>query len=351
MAHRALRPSLAALSISLSLSLVPSLARAQPPAVAPPAVAPPAVVPPSQPPEPRVQPPVVIGEHTCHVSEHAGIDDADARTTTDLVCGELAALEAIGGIYDVRFGKLGTRVLLSVTKRATGANRRMLIQSFEEVPVAAHRLVAALVEHKSVEGTQNIDNVIASESRQPTNKSLAISTEFGLVGVTAVGVAPNASAGAMAGVMLRNSHLSFGSHVRGGGAGSSSNKLVFAGIDLGVRYHLSDAASAPFVGGGVTLAYLKIARDPVGPPPGTSGWATSITTDLSPSGSGFGAYLEGGVELLRSSRVGAALSLRVDAPFYVLEAQGTLGSGLTAKPASVSRYVVPVSLNLGFAFR
>ena len=279
--------------------------------------------------------PIVAGDYTCVVGEHAGIDDADARTTADLLCGELEAQKAAGGVYEIHFGKLGSRVLLGIDERATKASRRVLIQSFEEVPIAARRLVSALVTHKSLEETQNVDNVVASESRKPEAKKIATSVELGLVGATAAGVDPSTSAGFALGLMFR-----------------SARTLVFDSFDVGARYHSSDADTALFVGGGVALSYLKVSRDLVPAPPSGSygdyyGSGRSVL-DISPSGSGFGAFVEGGIETMRSSRAGAVLSLRADAPFFLLK-RGEAEA--TATRESVSRYVVPLSCNVGFRFQ
>jgi hypothetical protein len=93
---------------------------------------------------------------------------------------------------------------------------------------------------------------------------------------------------------------------------------------------------------------MKVNRDPVGVRPDRYGYAGS-SVDLSPSGSGFGAYVEGGLELLRSSRAGAAVGLRCDAPFYALTKDAALDTA-TQRYVHVARYVVPISLELGFRF-
>ena len=91
----------------------------------------------------------VAGGYTCVVGEHAGVENDDARTTADVICHGLAAHSAHPGAYDIRLGKLGGKILLVLTERATGAERRVFIQGVEEVPVASERLIAALVENKS----------------------------------------------------------------------------------------------------------------------------------------------------------------------------------------------------------
>jgi hypothetical protein len=285
------------------------------------------------------QPPIVAGPHTCFVAEHAGIDEADARTTTDLVCSELGLVGAPPGTYDVRFGKLGARILLGVSARSGGEDRRMLVQSIDEVPVAVRRLVAALVSQRTVEQTQNVDNVVDSDSRKTKAKSVAAAGYFGLVGMIGAGVTTGGSGGFDLGLLFRVKRLTLGGNLRAGGIGSGDDKLGFVGADMIGRYHFDDGDTSPFVGGGLGLAYL-FANGPI---------------DL--QASGFDAHLEVGLELFRSSRVGALVSIRADAPFFALT-----GSSRPSDPypyyedshtpvTTKTAYVVPISLNAGFSFR
>jgi hypothetical protein len=111
-------------------------------------------------------------------------------------------------------------------------------------------------------------------------------------------------------------------HGRAGGIGSGDQKMGLASLDVGGRLYLTSGELAPFVGAGLGLSYFQIHRE--GEP--------------SPDGSGFGAFGEVGVELLRTHSVAMGAFLRGDAPFYSLEA------------AHVKTYVVPVSLNLALLF-
>jgi len=282
----------------------------------------------------------VTSGYTCHVGEHEGFDDADARTSTDLFCGELVAHRAPRGDYDVRFGKLGSRVLFSARELTSGEERRVLIQSIEEVPLAAGRLVEALAEKKTVAETQSVDNVVSGESRKPKTKSGSVGVYLGLVGMTALATAPSASAG-----------FDLGVGFRAGGLGSGSHKLGFVGLDFGARYYLGDGDVAPFFGGGVGISYLSANGE-------EPSWAND---DKSPDGSGFGANLEGGIEIFRSSSAAASLSLRADLPFYALKGSWkngpsygaySYGANYNPPPSSIPEfYAVPLSLDVGFTFR
>ena len=295
--------------------------------------------------------PIVTSGYTCHVGEHEGFDDADARTSTDLFCGELVSHRAPRGEYEVRFGKPGSRVLFSARERTSGEERRVLIQSIEEVPVAAARLVDALAEKKTVADTQSVDNVVAAESRKPRTKSGSVGVHLGLVGMTALATTPSASAGFQLGVEFRTGRALLGGTFRAGGLGSGTHKLGFVGLDLGARYYLGDGDVAGFFGGGVGVSYLRANGE-------EPSWAGG---DGSPDGSGFGADLEGGIEIFRTSSTAASLSLRADLPFYALKgswqngpAYGSYSYGASYNPPPGTNrtfYAVPLSLNVGFTFR
>jgi len=296
-------------------------------------------------------PPIVVSGYTCHVGEHEGFDDADARTSTDLFCGELVSHHAPRGEYDVRFGKLGSRVLFSARERTNGEERRVLIQSIEEVPLAAGRLVEALAEKKTVAETQSVDNVVSSESRKPRTKSGSVGVYLGLVGMTALATAPGASAGFDLGVGFRTGRAMLGGTFRAGGLGSGTHKLGFVSLDFGARYYLGDGDVAPFFGGGIGISYLRANGE-------EPSWAGD---ESSPDGSGFGADLEGGIEIFRSSSTAASLSLRADLPFYALKGSwsngpsyGSYSYGASYNPppgTNRALYTVPLSLNVGFTFR
>ena len=308
-----------------------------------------AEVPARPPPAPTVIAPIVLGDYTCHVGDHDGFDDADARTSADLFCGELASHHATMGVYDVRFGKLGSRVLFSARQRASGEERRVLLQSIEEVPVAAARLVEAIAEKQSVAETQNVDNVLSTESRKPKAKSGSVGVYFGLVGMTALAMTPSASGGFELGIGFRTGRAMIGGNFRAGGIGSGDHKLGFVSLDFGGRYYLSDSDTAGFLGGGLGVSYLHATGE-------EPGWA-----DESPVGSGFGANLQGGIALFRSSSTAASISLRADLPFFALKGEWrggpaygnySYGSNYNPPPKTTTAfYAVPLSLNFGFTFR
>jgi hypothetical protein len=326
----------ATFAASLAFSLVGTAALAQEPA---PPLPPPAAPPMVAESAPREDTLTVAGGYTCVVGEHAGIDRDDARTSADVLCHALAAHGAHPGVYDIRIGKLGGKLLLVVTERATNDERRVFIQGVEEVPVASERLVAGLVEHKSLEQTESVDNVVSSESRTPKQKTVQPGVILGLTGQSAVGGPTTASGGIEIDMQFRLKSLALLGQGRAGGIGSSDNKLGYASLGVGVRYFLTDSDVAPFIGGGLMFAYFQANE------------GNSPAFD----GSGFGAYGELGLAFMRSSHVGGVVNLRADVPmFSLVQSAGDTYDYATSsynQTATSSMYLVPLSLNVGLSFQ
>jgi hypothetical protein len=321
----------AAFAASLAFSLVATGALAQ---EAPPPLPPPAAPPMAAESAPREDSLTVAGGYTCVVGEHAGIDRDDARTSADVICHALASHGAHPGVYDIRIGKLGGKLLLVLTERATNDERRLFIQGVDEVPVASDRIVTALVEHKSTEQTESVDNVVSSESTTPKQKKVVPGVILALTGQSAVGSPTTASGGIEIDMQFRLKNLALLGQGRAGGIGSADNKLGYASLGTGLRYFLSDSDVAPFIGAGLMFAYFQA----------NEGNAPAF------DGSGFGAYGELGVAFMRSSHVGGVVDLRADLPMFSLTQSA--GEDNYGNPiATSSMYLVPISLNVGLSFQ
>jgi len=203
------------------------------------------------------------------------------------------------------------------------------------VPVAGDRLVAAIVENKPIEETQNVDNVVSSESVTPKQKTVMPGVILGLTGQSAIGTPTTMSAGVEVDMQFRLHNLALLGQGRAGGIGSADNTLGYGSLGLGARYFLSDADTAPFIGGGLMFAYFQ----------------ANEGNGNNANGSGFGSYGEVGLAFMRSSHVGGVVNLRIDLPTFKLDQSSqydyTTGTNL---PAS-SVYVAPLSLNVGLAFQ
>lgn len=303
------------------------------PAPAPPASVAPAPVAAAAAPSPSATPITA----TCSLGVHDGIDPAEAHTAADVLCHELARQGATNAQHEIRMGKLGGKVLVTLAARngQTYDERRAFVAGMEEISVAAPRLVSSLVEGKSVADTRDVDNVLTAEQRQAKVQRGQMGFDGAIFGMTGMGADSGSAAGLDLGLLYRAGSFGLGAHGRAGGIGSSDTKLGSASLDIGGRYYLTNSDFAPFAGGGVALSYFQLNRE--------------RNSDL--KGSGLGAYAQVGAEMFRTHHMALAVSLRLDMPFY--ELQGSTYVYSQTGPGSRvedSRYVMPLSLNVGFVF-
>jgi hypothetical protein len=267
----------------------------------------------------------------CALGMHAGLDEADAITAADIVCHEIVR-QGGGGNFEVRLGKLGAQVQLTVATAASPQGtvaydeRRILMTGLPEISIAAPRVVSALLEKRAVAATETSDNLLQSETRRPLVKNGHLGLDAGLLIASSVGATSGLAPGFNLGIRYRTERYGIGGELRHAGGGETSSTLRTTAIGLGARYFLSAADTAPFAGGGVGMSHIGVER---------SG-GTSV------SGTGASVYLEAGAEFFRTHRVGMSASLRADAPLFVAKASGSAAEG--------DAYVIPVSLQVGMQF-
>ena len=102
-------------------------------------------------------------------------------------------------------------------------------------------------------------------------------------------------------------------------------------MDVGTRYYFTDDDIAPFAGGGLSFANFSVSQ----------------TGGESYTGSGPAAYGEVGVGFLRSSFVGAIVSVRADVPMFSLNQNSFDDFTASGLETTRSRFVIPLSLNVG----
>jgi hypothetical protein len=246
----------------------------------------------------------------------------------------------LAGEYEVRFGKLGSTLIVTLVQRSTGTERQVVISGMDEMLVAAPRLVAELTKSTSAGVSPSVDNVTAPETRTSLHKATSAGFSMGLLGATAVGVDPGFSGGVSLHLGFRMGQAGVALDGRAGGIGSGDNKLVLTDVGVGGRYYITNADMTPFVAGGVALSYFGADRG----------------NNPALSGSGLGAYAEIGFEGFRTSRTGFIASVRADFPFFSLNSSNDglyyynyTGTAVTPPP-TVSTYVVPVTLDVGIVF-
>jgi hypothetical protein len=322
----------------MALATNPALAAGRPKALASTSnvVVEPAIPPASQPVNAPASAPTATSvsgssRYSCVLGEHGGVDDDEARTGVDVVCAELAKQRAPEGEYEIRFGKLGSRQIFTLVQRSTGEERQLAITGMDEILVAAPRVVTALSKSSNVAATSDVANVTQSEARTPPLKPAAKSFTMGIAGTTAAGVDFGLSGGVSMRLAFRFAQTAVVMDGRAGGIGSGDNELGYADVGVGGRYYLSNEDVSPFVAGGLALSYFQANRG---------------NGEITLSGSGLGAYAEVGVELFRTTRNGFVALLRADFPTFSLKGTEYEFNG----PVSDSRYVVPLSLDIGLVF-
>jgi hypothetical protein len=288
----------------------------------------------------------------CRLSDHTGIDDADATTAGRLVCAELAHAgdNASGVRYRVSLGTLGSLIILSVAREgeapgSTADSREMTLHGIEEVAVAAPRIASSIVHGTPLPDTQTVDNLVGQETREPKTKPGKLHFALGLNGTFApfdqgLSVAP----GGLLDLHYEMSQFEFGGSLRFGG-GSSSNTsptAAFFEASLGGRYFSSDRDVSPYIGGGLSWSFFNLNV----PSSGFDG-----------NNSGLGAYIDGGIELMRTHHAHLAMGVRVDVPFFALNNsntyEGGFSNGTTTAQSPVAPqtiYYVPVSLEARLTF-
>jgi hypothetical protein len=281
----------------------------------------------------------------CALGDHSGVDQADANTIRELVAHDLASHRAPSGSYEVRMGKLGSRVLLVLEHRTEAGidERHTLISGVEEAPIAAPRLVDAMVTGKALEDTATVSTVLTAEARSSVQKQGHAGFAGGIIGVTPAGMGTGVAAGAELGMIYEADRFALSAHGRlAGGASSSDSSFMYFNLGVGARYFITDGDLAPYVGGGTGFsAYNASTGNGSSYPTGTDqyGYTTYGSNSFNGSGSGMNVYGEVGVEAFRTHRVGMIAGLRADAPLFALS------------DGSNHRYIVPVSLNVGMVFK
>jgi hypothetical protein len=223
--------------------------------------------------------------------------------------------------------------------------RRTLIAGVEEVPVAAPRLIDALVSGKPLDDTQNANNVLTAESRTPTLKNGRMGFAGGIIGATPLTMSSGFAAGGELGIIYEAEHFALTGHGRlASGSSGGQSQFTYFNLGIGARYFVTDGDIAPYVGGGAGFSVYSMN------PTGTAGNGTYDDTTQSyvpgaPSynASGMNLYGEVGLEAFRTHRAAMLLGARLDAPLFAVSS--TDGNTTTTK------YAMPVSLTVGLIFK
>ncbi|MDP9149776.1 MAG: hypothetical protein M3O36_07560, partial [Myxococcota bacterium] len=312
--------------------------------------------------EPLPSQAVVVSVPPCRLAEHAGVAEADAATAAQLVCADLAHAGASSDArYRVSLGKLGSAIILSVAREgdslgSTVDSREMRLQGIEEVSVAGPRIAESIVRGTPLKETEKVDNLVGDETRQPKNKPGKTHFAIGLLGMFPPldhGLGP--AAGGILDVHYETASFELGGSMRfgGGSFNDSSPKIAFFLAGVGGRYFLTETDASPYLGGGLAGGHLDLTLP-----------TTASGGRFSGNNSGLSAYIEAGVQILRTNHAHLALGARLDLPFYALNnnsgypgysypppPNNPAGYGSApANPGPNSIYYAPLSIEMRLTF-
>ena len=291
----------------------------------------------------------------CGLKLSTGIAQADAETAAGLLCDELRKESGGRGAFDLRLATLGKAVLVTATRADSRFSVTIQLAGVEELPVAAGRVARALVQGQPFSKTERVDNLIASETREPLSKKGSVKFSLGVAHIESPGHGGRGS-GFGLGLAYTAPRFALPADMRFGWDDTEygGKQLSLFSLSVGGRAYLTTRDTSPFVGAG--LGYVKLSA---------SEGAYPMTSDprspyFSGDRSGIAPYLEAGVEMLRTHRGRIALHVRADLPTASIRSQAVdvysydqrTGSptGVARVVPEQSRYVVPVTIGLSVTF-
>ncbi len=282
-----------------------------------------------------------------------GLDVASARSGARIICEELRdngvilAPEgsATADAYRVRFERLGQHVIVTVSYEAPPGTvtrrRRMVLNGPEELVVAGPRVANAIVNDVPLEDTAKVDTLVGEETRRYKKKSGEFLWGAGILGMSVPTARVVAAPGIELFAMYERPTYGVGMSLRGTFDNDADNSAQFGSVGVGGRYFFGEGDIAAFAGGGISISELDIelgryGRDDV----------------KQASGSGSGAYAEGGVEFLRLQSSRLILGLRIDTPFYEVHTYSYYAYGYSpdARSTQGEEYHVPATLSATYAW-
>lgn len=292
-----------------------------------------------------------VSEGSTCVTTNNGLDQASAYTGWQLICDEIrnqgVTLAAPGAntssAYHVTFDRLGARLVVRVAYESPVGHpvrtRRVVLDGPEELTVAAPRIARAVVKDLPLQESERVDNLVGEETRVYRKKSGEFMWGFGVLGTMAPTHSTAVSPGAEFMGYYETPSFGVGFSLRTT-FGSDDKGINQQSIGVGGRYFLSEADVSPYVGAGIAATWLSIDDD------GES--------EYHAEGSGFGAFAELGVELLRLHGSRLILGLRADAPFYeVKKGYGydyAYGTDTSTGGGPAKSYQLPLTLSATYAW-
>ena len=296
--------------------------------------------------------PGVASAAECVIGTMKGIPAADAETVADVICDAIRergvdvgppVTEAPGReAYRVDARTLGSKIFLTLTHDATGGGTlgrgTIDVNALEEVPVAAPRLAAMVLEKKSAEKTATVNSLVGEETRE--YKKMGGETLWG-IGFSGIAV-PGSEAFPGIGLVFRGAFETqdfsvLGDlRITGSDKTGVTDKATLFSANINGRYFFLDGGWTPYVGGGLGWSALALR---VG--------------EFESSDSGMAGNVEVGFEFLRFYKSRLHVDVRVDLPFFQLQTEEiTEWDFRTGEDVVVSRaqkkYFTPITFGVTY---
>lgn len=248
------------------------------------------------------------------IGDHQGINDADARSAALLIALELRKLgisiddpvyevPASANVYRVTLNRLGEKILVRLSQEmpigTIVIERQLLIANIEEMIAAAPRLVDAVVHNKPMDSTVDIETVTDTEARELRKVTGESHGNIGFFGAFVPGTEVSGTPGYRAGWSYELPTYA----VESEGRIFFGEDTHYAAFSVGGMYFLNKHNTSPYVGGGLTV---------------------SNASHEGEFERGMGAYVSGGIQMLRTTKNRLKFEIRVDRPFYQLENQDVM---------------------------
>ena len=213
----------------------------------------------------------------CLIGDHPGIPESDAQTAAMLVCDALrrhgiAVSEPVyeapasASVYRIVLRRLGEKVFARLSQETpvgtVTIERQMMLANIEEMVPAAPRLVDALVHHKPIATTVDMESVTEQEARE-LRKILGESLwHLGIFGTTIPGTDIIAEPGFEFGWSYETPAYGVVAEYRFTGGEERGEKrdslrlfsFTFFSLSIGGRYFFNKQNISPYAGGGFSIA-------------------------------------------------------------------------------------------------
>ncbi|MCE2402544.1 hypothetical protein J4G08_16870 [Candidatus Poribacteria bacterium] len=264
------------------------------------------------------------------IGDHAGIDEVDAQSAAILIAAEfrklgIAVSEPVykapqsGNVYRVTFRRLGEKILVHLSQEnppgTVIVEKQLWIANIEEIIQAAPRLVDALVNDKPIDSNVDMESVTEHEAAKLNKMTGESLWNIGIFGVSLPGTDVVGEPGWEFGWSYETPKYAVGTEFRFSSGDSADDDFMFTSWSIGGRYFFNNKNISPYVGGGFSIFRGEYHN--------FNGRNSYDYYDYyyADNDSGLGAYVVGGVSMLRLTKSRLKLELRVDRPFFSLPNQ------------------------------